>query len=48
MKQKVKGGDHIIITKKSILQLCLCNENEIYEFLIQLTWYNMKIFFMNY
>lgn len=46
MKQKVKGGDHIIITKKSILQLC--NENEIYEFLIQLTWYNMKIFFMNY
>ena len=44
MKQKVKG-DHIII-KKSILQLC--NENEIYKFLIQLTWDHMKICFMNY
>lgn len=48
MKQKVKGGDHIIITKKSLLQLCICNENKIYGFLIQLTWDNMRISFMNY
>ncbi|CAN6846821.1 unnamed protein product, partial [Brassica oleracea var. botrytis] len=39
---------HIIITKKSLLQLCICNKNEIDGFWIQLTWDNMRISLMNY